>query len=62
MSMKLLDDNRNEVKLKTEKLLRNLFQVLGQQMIDACPQTKLQRLCDIVMNASGGGTFGPSAI
>lgn len=37
ISMKLLDDNRNEVKLKTEKLLKSLFQVLGQQMIDACP-------------------------
>ena len=66
---KLLDDSRNEVKLKTEKLLKKLHFLLGQQVIDQCPSNKLQRVIDVVLNnnanssgqgkaIAGGGTFG----
>mmetsp|Transcript_7255 Transcript_7255/g.6379 ORF Transcript_7255/g.6379 Transcript_7255/m.6379 type:complete len:126 (+) Transcript_7255:821-1198(+) len=60
---KLLDETKIEVKTKNEKLIRTLYQVLGQQVVDVCPQNKLQRVCDILMSESGGMgilTFGPS--
>jgi len=34
---KLLDDSRSEMKLKSEKLLKKLHFLLGQQVIDLCP-------------------------
>ena len=37
-SYKLLDDNKAEVKTKTEKLLRNLYTIVGQTLMDQCPQ------------------------
>lgn len=75
VAYKLMDDSRNEVKLKTEKLLKKLHFLLGQSVIDQCSSTKLQRVCDVVLNSNGmnlnalvklnnpvgGGTFGASA-
>ena len=74
MVYKLLEDSRNEVKVKTEKLLKKLYFLLGQQLIEQCPSNKLQRVIDVVINngtsasnssgtggvslAAGGGTFG----
>ena len=72
MVYKLLEDSRNEVKLKTEKLLKKLHFLLGQQVIDQCPSSKLQRVIEVVFNSNGqgkvmgnagsliagGGTFG----
>ena len=69
-----MDDSRSEVKQKTEKLLRKLHFLVGQQVVDMCPHNKLQRVIDLVFNnqgltngtaggtssslAAGGGTFG----
>ena len=50
-SFKLLDDNKTEIKLRSEKLLRRIFGVLGQQVFDACPTSKLPR----VTGLCGGG-------
>lgn len=50
-SFKLLDDNKTEIKLRSEKLLRRIFGVLGQQVFDACPTNKLPR----VTGLCGGG-------
>ena len=50
VAYKLLDDSRNEVKMKTEKLLKKLYFLLGQQVIEQCPSTKLQRVIDVVLN------------
>eukprot|EP00347_Sterkiella_histriomuscorum_P009023 403342823 len=67
VSFKLLDDNRSDVKQKTEKLLKSIYQILGQQMLESCPQQKLQRLCDIVLSGAqisntGIATFGAQTI
>jgi hypothetical protein len=43
---KLLEDNNGQIKLKTEKLVRKLYQS-GIPIIDNCPQSKLQRVVDI---------------
>jgi hypothetical protein len=48
----MLEDNRAEVKIKTEKLIKKIHQIIGQSFIDNCPQPKLQRVCDIIMNSS----------
>jgi len=56
ISFKLLDDNKNEVKQRTEKLLRKLYAILWQQVLDACPQVKLQRVCDICLKNGMAGT------
>lgn len=47
---KLLDDTRSEVKPKVEKLLKKMHFLLGQQVIDSCPNNKLQRVCEVVLN------------
>ena len=54
----MLDDNKNDVKSKTEKLFKKLYLIVGQQLIDNCPQTKLQRVCDICLSSQklSGGT------
>ena len=61
-SFKLLDDNKTEIKLRSEKLVRKIHGVLGQQVFDACPTSKLQRVTDI---CSGGpaakGSMGAGA-
>jgi len=51
---KLLEDNKPEVKSRTEKLFKRLYSTLGQQIIDSCPQAKLQRVCDLCMGTSKG--------
>ena len=61
LSYKLLDDNKNEVKSRVERLIRKLHSIpaIGQTVVDNCPQNKLQKVCDICMkntNSSGGGT------
>ena len=62
ISFKLLDDNKNEVKQKTEKLLRKLYQILGQQVLDSCPQIKLQRVYEICQrNMAGTNSSGKAS-
>lgn len=60
VSFKLLDDNKNEVKSRTERLFKKLHQMIGQQLLDSCPQSKLQRVCDICFSSHkmsmNGGT------
>jgi len=52
LGYKLLDDN--QVKQKTEKLFKKLYSlpIVGQAVIDNCPQAKLQRVVDIVMGGN----------
>ena len=47
----MLDDTRSEVKLKTEKLLKKVHFLVGSQVIDMCPQNKLQRVQDLITGA-----------
>lgn len=45
LAIKLMDDNKSEFKLKCDKLLKKLYQILGQQaLIDATPQSKMNRI------------------
>mmetsp|Transcript_11960 Transcript_11960/g.20199 ORF Transcript_11960/g.20199 Transcript_11960/m.20199 type:complete len:94 (+) Transcript_11960:366-647(+) len=48
---KLMDDLKGEVKAKTEKFLRKLHSLLGNALLDNCPQPKFQKLCDICLSA-----------
>jgi len=71
ISFKLLDDNKNEIKSRSEKLIKKLHSLLGQVLLDSCPQARLQRVCDICLKSGsmagtsssgkttmGTGTFG----
>ena len=54
LSYKLLEDNKNDVKSKTEKLFKKLYSLptIGQAVIENCPQPKLQRVSDICLGAN----------
>ena len=41
LTYKMLDDTRSEVKIKTEKLVKKLHFLVGNLVIDMCPQNKL---------------------
>jgi hypothetical protein len=57
LAYKLLDDNRGDVKAKTEKLLKKLYEVQGSALIDNCPAgAKKQKVFDIVSGGKGGLT------
>jgi len=65
ISYKLLEDNKGDIKLRTEKLFRKLYS-LGQAVIDSCPQAKLQRVCDICLGGNqkplnGTGSSGKNS-
>ena len=53
-SYKLLDDNKNEVKTRTDRLIKKLFSMpsVGQLVIDSCPQAKMQRVCELCIGSS----------
>ena len=55
----MLDDTRSEVKVKTEKLVKKLHFLVGSQVVDMCPQNKLQRVQDIIFRP--GETGGASS-
>lgn len=59
LAYKMLDDTRSELKLKTEKLVKKLHFLVGNTVLDMCPQNKLQRVQDIV--AGPGETTGGSS-
>ena len=40
LTFRMLDDTRSEVKQKTEKLVKKLHFLVGNQVIDMCPQNK----------------------
>ena len=58
LAYKMLDDTRSEVKMKTEKLVKKLHFLVGNQVVDMCPQNKMQRIQDII--ADGSGAAEPS--
>lgn len=59
LAYKMLDDTRTEMKQKTEKLVKKLHFLVGNQVVDMCPQNKLQRVQDIIV--SPGETVGGSS-
>jgi uncharacterized membrane protein YgcG len=59
LTYKMLDDTRSEVKVKTEKLVKKLHFLVGSQVVDMCPQNKLQRVQDIIFRP--GETGGASS-
>jgi len=48
----MLDDSRTEVKSKTEKLVKKLHFLVGNQVIDLCPSNKQQRVQDLCLGSN----------
>jgi hypothetical protein len=66
VAFKLLDDNKNEIKIRVEKLIKKLHVIIGQVILDQCPQIRLQRVCDICLggqskNLNGTGSSGKNS-
>ena len=71
-SFKILEDTKTEVRQRGEKLLRKIYSIIGQQVLDACPKNKQQKVTDICLAGqparvgvplgSSGGQANPSGV